>query len=213
MRNQDHDASELQGACTHTEIHCVSLKHRLLSDRKGSGYIQNGSTRRTVTGSRPVLCLDISDTYSLYAVSSVPRFLGVHIPFDGIAAHIALCRDKEAPGPQRRHLCKLREFLAERKRSRAFELVHDIRRAQRRKTAQKQIRMIDMAFHGEDFDTKALALSCRQCFETLRHAGDVEDLPPVAGAEYKVIVDQRHCGFCFSIIIIHMYIISYKYTY
>jgi hypothetical protein len=28
-----------------------------------------------------------------------------------------------------------------------------------------------------------------------------------------VIVDQRHCGFCSSIIIIHMYIISYKYTY
>ncbi len=73
--------------------------------------------------------------------------------------------------------------------------------------------MIDMAFHAEDFDTKVLALSCRQCFETLRHAGDVEDLPPVARAEYKVIVDQRHCGFCSSIIIIHMYIISYKYTY
>ena len=207
MRSQDHDASELQGACTHIEIRCVSRKHRLLSDRRDSGYIQNGSTRRTVTGSRPVLCLDISETYSLYAVSSVPRFLGV------LAAHIALCRDKEAPGPQRRHLCKLRELLAERKRSSAFELVHDVRRTQRRKTAQKQIRMIDMAFHGEDFDTKAPALSCRQRFETLRHAGDVEDLPPIARAEYKVIVDQRHCGFCFSVIIIHMYIISYKYTY
>ena len=126
MRSQDHDASELQGACTHIEIRCVSLKYRLLSDRRDSGYIQNGSTRRTVTGSRPVLCLDISDTYSLYAVSSVPRFLGVYIPLDGIAAYIACCRDKEAPGPQRRHFRELREFLAERKRSSAFELVHDV---------------------------------------------------------------------------------------
>ncbi len=213
MRNQDHDASQLQGAYTHTEIHCVSHKYRLLSDRKGSGYIQNGSTRRTVAEARSAPHSDISDTYNLYAVSSVPRFLGVYIPFDSLAAHIAGCRDKEAPGPQRRHFLELREFLAERKRSSAFELVHYVRRAQCRKTAQKQIRMIDMTLHGEDFDTKALALSCRQCFETLRHAGDVEYLSSVAGAEYKVIVDQRHCGFCSSIIIIHMYIISYKYTY
>ena len=73
--------------------------------------------------------------------------------------------------------------------------------------------MVDMTLHGKDLNAEMIAFGCRQRLEPVLYTGDIEDLPSVAGTEYKVIVDQGHCCLCSSIFIIHVYIVSHIYTY
>ena len=47
-----------------------------------------------------------------------------------------------------------------------------------------------MTLHSKYLYAEVLAFSCCQSLESVLYAGDIEYLPPVAGTEYKVIVDQ-----------------------
>ena len=67
--------------------------------------------------------------------------------------------------------------------------------------------MIDMTLHGKYLYAEAFTFKGCEFLESVFHTRDIEYLSSVAGAEYKVIVDQRHCCFCSSIIIVHVYII------
>ena len=68
--------------------------------------------------------------------------------------------------------------------------------------------MINMAFKCQDLDPGFLTFSHCQFLEPLFHSGNIEDLPPVTGVEYEMVVDQRDSGFRMSIHIFHTFIIQ-----
>jgi hypothetical protein len=63
--------------------------------------------------------------------------------------------------------------------------------------------MVDMAFHGKDFNFKFLAYLPCQLLESLLDMRNQEYLATVFGTEYKMIVDERYCCFCPEIFIFH----------
>ena len=70
--------------------------------------------------------------------------------------------------------------------------------------------VIHMALHSEDLNAVFLASSGNQLLEPLLDTWNVKDLAPVPRIKDKVAVDQGNRGLGTTILILHVYFISYS---
>ena len=138
----------------------------------------------------------------------IPRFLRLNIPFDGFRANFSGSADEIGSGPQRRHSRQFWKFSSQYVCCSSFNILHDIRYWKLWKRTDKQMHMIDVAFHCENFNLMLFTDCCCQFFKSLLHAINQKDLSSIAWAEYKMVVDQWYSGWCCFVLCIHAFIIA-----